>query len=611
MTLKLSLLSAALLSTASYAAKPSLEFKDVFDFRYPHGTQVSEQGELLSFSAKPYRGNSEGHVYNLITKQRIATVPRGTKPTINKSGQWVAFTQQPTLLAQETASKKDKKALKNDLVLVNANTEKQQTFTAVKDYQLSDDGNWLVYREDKASEPAEETSENAAISADKGDTALPLVVVNLATNTRQTIADVASYQLAPNSQAILLAQHSHDGSQNRVVYMDLTNGSQANLIEEPGVTLADIAWQPSGEHVAFYLGNYVNEDKRRRDYQLTLWAPKSNQLRNIENPPQWFSGKTAKLSWSDDGTRLFFENRPVLDAKQPELKYQDRASLYDYDTIRDQKGLKVWHNQDPEIKPREAKTWQQSRRDQHFQAVYHLEGQQVVQLESPTMPYVAFNKNADYLLGSNDQPYLEQILYKGFYRDYYATNVQTGERQLIVKASPNRPTLSPSGQHAAFFKNGQVWLKSLPNQKLTAVSQAVKTAIFADDKHDRPEPNDGYGFAGWQADGSILYAYSKYDIWAFDTQTHQATRLTDGYKTQTQYRLGYQDNEQLGFNKSDTLVLHGHNLNNKQTHVATLSLATGKLESRLTGEAKFTIVTKAKESDTYLFTKQTDHQCTN
>ena len=93
------------------------------------------------------------------------------------------------------------------------------------------------------------------------------------------------------------------------------------------------------------------------------------------------------------------------------------------------------------------------------------------------------------------------------------------------------------------------------------------------------------GFAGWQTDGSVLYAYSKYDIWAFDTQTHQATRLTDGYKTQTQYRLGYQDKEQLGFNKSDTLVLHGHNLNNKQTHVATLSLATGKLESRLTGEA--------------------------
>ena len=47
MTLKLSLLSAALFSVSSLAAKPSLEFKDVFDFRYPQGTVISEQGTFL------------------------------------------------------------------------------------------------------------------------------------------------------------------------------------------------------------------------------------------------------------------------------------------------------------------------------------------------------------------------------------------------------------------------------------------------------------------------------------------------------------------------------------------------------------------------------------
>ncbi|MEJ6475943.1 S9 family peptidase [Pseudoalteromonas piscicida] len=615
MTLKLSLLSAALFSVSSFAAKPNLEFKDVFDFRYAHGTVISEQGEYLSLSAKPYRGDNEGQVYSLQSNTLIASVPRGTNPVINKNAQWVGFTQTPTLLAKETADKKEKKALKNNLVLVNTATQAQQTFADVKDYQISDDGKWLVYREDAPSsskpESASATEKSApdlAITADKNDKAFTLVVVNLATNTTTRYDEVAAYKLAPNSQGVLINQQSEDGSKNRVAFIELGTAQLSSLIDEPGVTVGDIAWQPNGEKVAFYLGNYVNDDKRRRDYQLKLWSPSDNQLSNIDNPTGWFSGKTATLKWSEDSTRLFFENRPQLEKKIKALKYKDEGSLYDYDTIRQQKGLKVWHNADPEIKPREIKTWGESRRDQHYQAVFHVNGERVVQLENQQVPTISLQTKADFVLGRDDTAYLKQIMYKGFYNDYYAVDVNTGKTQLIVKESPNRPSIAPNGQFAAYFDGEQVWLKALTTQKLTPISKAVKQALFADDKHDYPEPNAGYGFAGWQLDGSVLYAYSKYDIWAFDTTTFNATRLTDGYKTQTQYRIEYKDQDKLGFTADDTLILSAHNLVNKQTHIAKLSLNNGNLETVLAGEAKYNVVKKAKEADTFLITRQSYHE---
>lgn len=110
MKTKLTLLSSALIvsvaSTTVYA-KESLQFNDVFDFKSAKATQLSEDGRILSLSATPYRGDATGQVYSLSGNSLIAEVPRGTKPVINQAANWVAFTQVPTLLEQETTKKKD------------------------------------------------------------------------------------------------------------------------------------------------------------------------------------------------------------------------------------------------------------------------------------------------------------------------------------------------------------------------------------------------------------------------------------------------------------------------------------------------------------------------
>jgi dipeptidyl aminopeptidase/acylaminoacyl peptidase len=132
--------------------------------------------------------------------------------------------------------------------------------------------------------------------------------------------------------------------------------------------------------------------------------------------------------------------------------------------------------------------------------------------------------------------------------------------------------------------------------------------MFANDQHDYPSEQPGYGFAGWSSDSQTLYAYSKHDIWAFDVTTLQAQRLTNGYQTNTRYRVRNLDKNTIAFDAADTLLVSAFNLQNKQTGVATLDLSDNTLIHVLSGEAKFDLVSKAKETDTLIYTRQSYHE---
>jgi len=279
-----SALLASLASPAAWAQKP-LKFKDVFDFKYAKNTQLSDDGKILSFSAKPYRGNANGQVYDLTTNTLISTVERGTKPVINKAANWVAFTQVPTLLEQETSEKKS--SLKNNLILVNTQTGEKQQFADVKDYVLGNNGQWLAYRVDKKAEkdtPTEDNSEEkSAITPDKKDKSFELVIINLKNSTTHSLNNVFSYALSSSGAQLIASQSFSDGNNNQLVLLELNNNfAQSVLIDEPGVVAQSISWHPDKEIAAFNLGNYVNDDERRRQYSLKLWQ--NNTLSTIDSP---------------------------------------------------------------------------------------------------------------------------------------------------------------------------------------------------------------------------------------------------------------------------------------------------------------------------------------
>ena len=158
------------------------------------------------------------------------------------------------------------------------------------------------------------------------------------------------------------------------------------------------------------------------------------------------------------------------------------------------------------------------------------------------------------------------------------------------------------------YFNDQGWqLKDLANNTVTPLSKAVN-AVFADDKHDYPSEVDGYGVAGWYKDGSKVLINSKYDIWAFDVESGEAQVLTQGQAKQVQYRVVNLDDDKLGFDDQEQLLLRAFNVNNKHTHIGALDLVNNTVRTLLAGEARFDVKMKAKHADKYIFTKQSYHQ---
>lgn len=614
--------SAVVLATIPVHAQEALQFNDVFDFKYAKSQQLSENGKILALSATPYRGNAQGQVYNLVNNDLLSQVPMGTKPVINKNASWVAFTVKPNLLKSESASKKEKKQLKNSLTLINANTAEKFEFENIKDFKLSDDGLWLAYRldeksddkktdkeSDKKEKPSDKKKDKSVIKADKKDTSYNLVIVSLKDQSSHTLNNILTYGFSHASQQMLVSKVVKDGVKNQISLIDLAKDYNAtSLMSEPGIVASKISWHPEQASVAFTAGNYINDDKRRREYQLYIWHDKQGELAKVNTPKEnWFIGKTADISWSETGERLYFKTRPELAKKIEKKKYKTAEDLTDYATIRDQKGLKVWHNNDAEIKPREQITWNKDNKNRHFQAVYHLSTKQSIQLATPDMNDVNLHKEKLALLGESNNKHLERIMYEGFFADYYAVDVNTGKRKEILSDTRTRPTLSPKGGFAAYFDKGHVQLKNMKTAKLSNLTQAIRSS-FADDQHDYPTDVPGYGFAGWMSDGSAVLVYDKYDIWAFDTSSLKATRLTDGAKSNTRYRVIKLDKTTVGFKKGDTVFVKAINLQDKQTEIAKLNLSDNSLTKVLTGQSRFDLIKKAKHADKLLFTQQSYHQ---
>lgn len=282
---------------------------------------------------------------------------------------------------------------------------------------------WLAYRLNKKDDDAKvedktdstKNEEDNAITPDKKDKSYALVIVNLSDKRTHTIENVFSYAINSANSQLLVSQSYSDGNNNQIALIELSDFNSSILIDEPGVIANKIAWHPTDNIAAFTLGNYVNDDTRRRNYTLQLY--KNEKLSTIDSPNKaWVLGKTATLEWSENGERLYFENHPKLAAKVKTKEYTDEASLYDFDTIREHKGLNVWHNNDAQIKPREEQQWNEVNKNRHYSAVYHVNSQKVAQLSTPNMPEVALNPQRDVsLLGSSNIPYLEKIMYGGFF----------------------------------------------------------------------------------------------------------------------------------------------------------------------------------------------------
>ncbi len=649
------------------ASKKPLTFEDLMKFHQVESVTTSHDGSLVAYVLQPDRGDSIGMMKTSRGKE-IVRVPQGASPVFAPNGEWVAFEVQPSFgdkLAAASEQNKDKKIkLSSGLAVFDKNGGLMLTADNVKTYAFSGDGQWLAYHfEEDIKEETEQTSteekeeventakteesnENEELSDSKAPSkqavksGTSLVLRRMADGLERQFEYVHQYSFDNRGQWLALATSTGDAAdKNQLLLVDLLNDDTqdndllalANQAQSDSPNeeryATQLTWtprySPSNVNSLAFLSTFLNNESEPTDGNVYVWnnefqltplvdvnqAPEGFHLPVMDNP----------LSWSKSGQRLFFgfgekkgsdgdaSDDNALDKEiASDASDNDNAGIFDINTILQNKTLVRWHWNDDRIATQRKAEEKEEAKRRYLASVKVDDPSAMILLADKMVREVSLGDSESAVLGYADTPYLKRMTWDWFIDDLYHISLESGERTLIAKAlyHANSAALSPNGQFIAWYEDEHwhLWNKTT-GEKHNLTSQLA--APFSNEDHDYPLPAGGYGSAQWLSDSQGVIIADKFDLWRFPVDGGEPIRLTiNGREQSTQYRIVDIDSEQLAVSNGNILV-RGYSARDK--YDGFYAFNTEQAESKeleVTGNHRFTFITKAESSDALVFTRE-------
>lgn len=608
---------------AETSTKP-LTLTDIMHFESLEKPVISDKGQVIAVESAPDRGDSHVIVKNVLSQQSYQ-IAGGSDPLVNHDGRYVAVVVKPSLLMRETSDAKAKKKLKSDMVLLDTQTGTQTRFERVKEFVFSDDGKhlaiWFEADEESKKDAEPKTTEKLAEAGtqspanidkpkvDKFDQGRRFTLLSLEDQTKRIdVEQVTGYVFDKASRRLALAVNDITNKQHQLQLVDLNTHKKTVAFDSLSQQIGALALAKNGRWLAFTQGK-DSELPYGRSYQLSLVDLLSSKISTPPESPEWKLNRYTSLSFSLDSERLFFGRVPEVSQQLSLQKITEEKDLFDTNIVTGQRGLKVWHGDDPRIKPNEIKQYEDEQKRTYL-AVLHLGSNNVVQLGDKTVPDVAISQHKRFMLASSDLPYRKMATWAGFYQDYYLVDINTGSKVPFLTQQPSdaEPTLSGNGKYVAYYQQGNVYLYDIAQDRRTNLTKSLKVS-FADEDHDYPSSAPGYGFGPWLKNDAGFLVYDKYDVWQFNTESKAGFALTAGKgRTQKiQYRLeGLVDNPdepaELAYNA--TVLLHGYSDKTKADGFYQATLGKAGVKTLMQGEYKLTVLGRSKDGDTIVFSKE-------
>ncbi|MEN8618849.1 S9 family peptidase [Shewanella baltica] len=608
---------------AETSTKP-LTLTDIMHFESLEKPVIADKGQVIAVESAPDRGDSHVIVKNVLSQQSYQ-IAGGSDPLVSHDGRFVAVVVKPSLLTRETSDAKAKKKLKSDMVLLDTQTGTQTRFERVKEFVFSDDGKHLAMwfeadeeskkdAEPKAIEKLAEAGTQTPAKADKPkvdkfDQGRRFTLISLDGQAQRIdVEQVTGYVFDKASRRLALAVNDIANKQHQLQLVDLLTHQKNVVFDSPSQQVGALALAKNGRWLAFTQGK-DSELPYGRSYQLSLVDLQSDKISKTPESPEWKLNRYTSLSFSLDSERLFFGRVPEVSQQLSLQKITEEKDLFNADIVTGQRGLKVWHGDDPRIKPHEIKQYEDEQKRTYL-AVLHLGSNNVVQLGDKTVPDVRISQHKRFMLASSDLPYRKMATWAGFYQDYYLVDINTGSKVPFLTQQPSdaEPSLSGNGKYVAYYQQGNVYLYDIAEAHRTNLTRSLKVS-FADEDHDYPSSAPGYGFGPWLKDDAGFLVYDKYDVWQFNTESKAGFALTAGKgRTQKiQYRLeGLVDNPdeptELAYNA--TVLLHGYSDKTKADGFYQATLGAAGVKTLMQGEYKLTVLGRSKDADTIVFSKE-------
>ena len=569
--------------------RPALDHEDTYRWNTVRSPRISGDGAWAAWVVEPWDGDPE-----LVVSRTDGTASRrvrGRGPVFTRDSRHVAYRVPPPQSEVDALRREGKSGdeLPGDslgvlsLAALAASPDGEgAVFTAgpIESFQVPvDGGSWIAYHlsedpaeaEDGEASSAEEGGEAESGTAEGGeaesaaaeagereeaaaekrspeyekrhakDAGTPLVLRHLDTGDEFSFPDAVSYQVADSGAALAYAAATDEEGGDGIHWVDAATGAATAVMEGEG-HYRQIAFDESGASLAF-VSDAAEWERDQPAFSLyrsdagdgaVLVATTST----TGVPAGWWVSEHGDVSFSDDGGRLFFGIAP-----RPEPE-PDEAPLE-----RDEVRLDVWNWKDPYLQPMQLVRLDDER-ERSYLAVALSGDDGVVQLGGPDIPDVARTRDggSDFLLGTTDVPYRQELSWDGTYRDAYAVDARTGERRkLAERVRGGRGVgLSPGGAYAYWWDDGDRDWKAAPvDGSAGAVSlTAGIPQAFHDELNDRPQGPSPYGGAQWIVGDAALIVHDRYDAWRVDPAGDgPPVRLTSGRAGRVRHRLVRTDDE--------------------------------------------------------------------
>jgi dipeptidyl aminopeptidase/acylaminoacyl peptidase len=516
---------------------------------------------------------------------------------------------------------------KNGMALVNLRSGEVEEWSDVRAFAFSGDGRWMarhLYADDDEEEVGDSPEEEGARERENPGTSL--VLRNLEDGSEETIPFVSSISFHQDGGWLAYVVASPDGEGDGLYVRDLgrTQGAEA-LATASFSNVSTLAWWDGGLQLAWVMA-VENHNGDPGPGALYLWdgdeAAVVVETGTLDEG--WLIPASNDLEWSEDGDRLFFGTRPPNQAEsewsaEPKEDEEDPPfDAFDLDAILEDRGVDVWHTNDPFINSNQKRMWNRMQ-SRTYAAVYHVADGEIVQLGDPVVQLQGTPDNPVRALATSDAPYQRESTWNGGADDLFLVDLATGERHQFaagfqgggsaanswIGVSGPSLSLSPGGRFVAWFDSDHWHLFDAETGTTSNLTEGLDVAFF-DQDHDYPNARAGHGIGGWMEDDEGLLIHDKFDVWLFPTDGSRPQNLTggEGKRLGLVLRAMRIDPEQRFFSSSSPIVLASFNVGDKgfgfyQTHPSR-----GGLDVLLDEDRRFRVLAKANDADRILYSRE-------
>ncbi|WP_235297223.1 alpha/beta hydrolase family protein [Portibacter marinus] len=552
---------------------------------------TTDDGQWIKYHLTPGRGDKVLYLYDTSTKEQRSFTRVG-RSSFTDNGRFLVFTRQAATdtIEYKRRRKVEKKDLPKDtLVVLDLETMNETLIPDIGTYKIPE--NWSGIIAYQAEIPKMKKDSSA-----KKEMEQSFFIYDLKTNYVDTLENVTEYQIAEEEPHLVFSRNTKDTTVVAGVFMyNVSDKSLKPILQENG-KYKNLVINKSGDRVSF-ISDRDTTKARIRPYELHYWSDGTDKIpmgsEDKLGSDSYQVTENTKPRFSDNGEVLYFGigSSPVL---------ADSLALDE-----EQVQVEVWTTADPMLYTMQE--LQEDRlRKETYDVRYDEQSGILIPLEDRRRKSLQVSQKGDgkiYLL-SDREPYEKEVTWMGRSKsDVYIGEVGQGVK-LFKSGLSGNPGFSPTGKYLYWFDRDELAWKSYNVATEKEVNLTEGMTGFTDELNDRPMQPGPYGMAGWSTEDQWLYLYDRYDVWKFDPSgVSDPVNLTKGRQNQIEWRVIDLDREEDALDEN--AFMYVFNERTKESGYGRLNLEGGEPSVIVMEDMSYDRrPLKAKNADRLVFTKE-------